>query len=142
MVLDNLRDNIQAHPESRKGTLLWWNYRPVEPFKDPPLQLSWDTNPLITHTDRDRLCRGVEHHFDQRGVWSIFDRIAEYIQKNLFKSIPISGHERGGGGMMDHNRMGCVYVLNNVNHFLKHLIQIDCLLRIFQFPCLDVREVE
>jgi hypothetical protein len=36
VMLDNLRDNIQAHPQSRKGTLLERD-RPVEAFKNPPV---------------------------------------------------------------------------------------------------------
>ena len=136
MMLNNLRDNIQAHPESQKGTLLERD-RPGESFKDLPSHLPWNPNPLIAHTDRDRLGLGGERHVDQRSVWSIFDGIAEHIQEDLCESITISDHESEGCSRMDHNGMSHVHVLNHVNHFLKHCIQIDRLVRIFQLPGLD-----
>src|SRR5260370_18080562 len=117
MVIDNPRDNIQAHPESRKGTLLGRD-RPVEALKDPPLQFPWDANPLIAHTDGDRLGLGVKRHIDKRSIWSIFDGIAEQVQEHLYEPIPISDHESGGGSMLAHNGMRQVHVRTIAHHFL------------------------
>jgi hypothetical protein len=64
MMPDDLRHNVQPHPQTRNGFLVWARDA-IEALKDFAALLLWDTKTMIAYPDRRRLSGGTQVNLDR-----------------------------------------------------------------------------